>query len=150
MRDPDDEASISGRRGQPKAKRDTAAKQHTGSLSNRSRAELGQAGEEAVAHHLINQGFVILERNARIGRLELDIVARRGRLVVFCEVRTRTTVRFGHPAETLTRKKRRSVRTAVAQWLRAHRLGSVRVRLDVAGVVMNQFGTRIDYFANAL
>jgi putative endonuclease len=113
------------------------------------RAALGRLAEALAAKHLVDQGFVILGRNVRFGRLELDIVARRARLVVFCEVRARMHDRFVAPAATIDRRKIDRLRRAAAQWLKLHRPGNVDVRLDAAAVVFDRPGGRLEYYEGA-
>lgn len=114
------------------------------------RATLGRLGEDAVAAFLRERGFSILGRNVRVGRLELDIIARRNRLVIVCEVRTRSTEAFGSAVESITPAKVRRVRRATAQWLGTQSLGSVDLRFDAAGVlVQNGEVSSIDYYEEA-
>ena len=82
--------------------------------------------------------------------MELDIVARRGRLVVVCEVRARQSAGVVHPAETIVGRKLERVRRATAKWLREARLGKVRVRIDAAAVIFDgpEGEPRIDYYEN--
>lgn len=113
------------------------------------RAELGARAEALVAERLERAGFAVLARNARVGRLEIDVIARSGRLVVFCEVRARASDRFMSPAESIDRAKQGRVRRAAAAWLRAARLGDVDVRFDAASVVFDTPAGRIEYYENA-
>lgn len=113
------------------------------------RSELGKSGEALVAAKLASQGFVILGRNVRVGRLELDVIARRGGLVVVCEVRSRRSSGLLEPWQTIDRKKIERVRRATAQWLRESRLGGVTIRFDAASVVFDRDPPRIDYFEEA-
>jgi putative endonuclease len=113
------------------------------------RAELGRLAETLVADHLAARGFVVLGRNVRVGRLEIDIVARRLDLIVFCEVRARTHDRFVAPAATIDGRKIARLRRAAAQWLRLHRPGSVDVRLDAASVVFDTPNGRLEYYEGA-
>ena len=80
-------------------------------------------------------GFEIVARNARVGRLELDVIARRGPLIVFCEVRSRSSDRLMTPAQSIDPRKVARVRAAAAQWLRATKPGTAQVRFDVASVL---------------
>jgi putative endonuclease len=114
-----------------------------------TRAELGRAAEDLVALRLEAFGFQIVGRNVRLGRLELDLIARSQDLVVFCEVRGRAHDRFVAPAATMDPRKVARVRQAAAQWLRAHRPGSVDVRFDVAAVIFDVPGGRIEYYEGA-
>jgi putative endonuclease len=114
-----------------------------------TRAELGRAAEDLVAKRLEAFGFKVLGRNVRFGRLELDLIARAGDLVVFCEVRARAHDRFVAPAATMDARKVARVRQAAAQWLRANRPGDVDVRFDVAAVIYDVPGGRIEYYEGA-
>jgi putative endonuclease len=113
------------------------------------RAELGRLAETRVADHLIAQGFGVLARNVRVGRFEIDIIARRRELIVFCEVRARTHDRFVAPAATIDGRKIARLRAAAAQWLRAQRPGRVDIRFDAAAVVFDTPEGRIEYYEGA-
>jgi putative endonuclease len=94
-------------------------------------------------------GFTIVARNARVGRLELDIVAQSPRLVVICEVRARTHDRLMSPAHTIDRAKVARVRRAGALWLRENSIGRVDVRFDAAAVIFDTPGGRVEYYEGA-
>ena len=96
--------------------------------------ELGDQGEEAVASWYRRQGFEILARNWRCFEGELDIVARRGRTIVVCEVKTRSTAHHMDPALAVGRAKQAKLRTAAFRWLDESQARG-RVRFDVALVV---------------
>lgn len=115
------------------------------------RQALGRRGEAAVASMLERKGFEIVARNARAGRLELDIIARGRGLVVVCEVRSLSSDRLYSPAESVTRRKQARIRQAAARWLAEHPAGRGRVRFDVAAVVFDRGGEepRITYYENA-
>src|SRR5688500_16961816 len=100
------------------------------------RRETGIRGEELVATYLERQGFEVVARNARVGRLELDVIARRGSLLVFCEVRSRTSSAFIDPILTIDRTKVRNLRKAAVLWLRANGVYAEELRFDAASVVM--------------
>ena len=121
----------------------------SGEPTRDARAELGRRAETLTANHLEQLGFTLLARNARLGRLELDIIARRGQLVVFCEVRSRTDDRFISPADTITSVKIRRLRQAATLWLRQAKLGSVDVRFDAACVVFDVPQGRLTYYEGA-
>jgi putative endonuclease len=113
------------------------------------RAELGRLAETRVAELLIAQRFKIVARNVRVGRLEIDIIARRGPLLVFCEVRARAHDRFVAPAATIDARKIARLRKAAAQWLRSNGPGAVDVRFDAAAVVFDTPEGRIEYYEGA-
>ncbi|HVM18088.1 MAG TPA: YraN family protein [Gaiellaceae bacterium] len=92
-------------------------------------------GERRAALHYRLRGYRILERNARAGGNELDLVARRGRTVVFCEVKEKRGGRYGAPEEMVGPEKQRRVRRAAEAWLAAHpELDACDVRFDVVAV----------------
>lgn len=92
---------------------------------------LGQAGEEAAAMLLTRAGFTLLDRNWRQGRLELDMVCRDGRELVFVEVKTRRSGAYGGPAAAVTPAKRRLLARAAQAWLTAHNAWQNPCRFDV-------------------
>src|SRR5579871_734638 len=98
------------------------------------RRHLGTAGEAVVAAWYVARGYELLERNWRCPFGELDLVCRKGGVVVICEVKTRRSATFGHPIEAVTATKQRRLRRLGAQWLREHRVRCATVRFDVAGV----------------
>jgi putative endonuclease len=113
------------------------------------RSELGRRAEDLAAAHLERNGFTLLGRNVRHGRLELDLIARRGTLVVFCEVRSRSDDRFISPAHTITPAKQERLRSAARGWLRAEALRGVAVRFDVACIVFDGASPRLEYYERA-
>jgi putative endonuclease len=114
-----------------------------------ARQEAGALGEQLVARRLESQGFQVLACNARVGRLELDVIAARGSLVVFCEVRTRNSRAFLDPIETIDRAKVGRVRKAAAQWLAGQQLRFDEIRFDAASVLLDGPEPQIDYFEAA-
>ena len=104
------------------------------------RRALGQRGEALVAEWYERAGYEILDRNWRRREGELDLVLGRGRAVVFCEVKTRSSNRFGAPVEAITRTKQRRIRVLAGLWLRERALGGRDVRFDVASVMVERGG----------
>ena len=102
-----------------------------------SRRLLGSDGEDRVAELYESRGYEIVARNWRVSCGELDLVARRGRELVFCEVKTRSSDRFGSPSEAVTPAKQRRIRRLAAAYLAGSVNGSPTtgvVRFDVACV----------------
>lgn len=103
-----------------------------------SRQTLGRAGEHAAAELYMRRGFTILERNYRCPAGEIDLVVRRGDLVVFCEVKTRRSTSYGGPAEAVGGTKQRRLRALAAQWLAERRPGRCSVRFDVVSAMFRR------------
>jgi len=100
---------------------------------------------------MIDRGYVIVCRNERVGRLEIDIIARTGATLVFCEVRARRTDRWGSPAESIAGDKANRIRRAAAGWLAEHKPRTSRIRFDAAAVVMEGANgePEVTYYENA-
>jgi putative endonuclease len=105
------------------------------------RRALGDAGEDLVAAWYAGAGYRVLDRNWRCREGELDVVAARGQVLVFCEVKTRRTTAFGIPAEAVTTTKQRRLRTLAMRWLDDHPTARARtLRFDVASVLAPRDG----------
>ena len=115
-----------------------------------SRAALGAYGERVAVRVLTDAGLTVLDRNWRCRDGELDLVARDGDALVFCEVKTRTGTGFGSPAEAVTRSKRRRLRVLASAWLAAHDHHAPDLRFDVVGVHVPATGRpRVTHLRNA-
>jgi putative endonuclease len=104
------------------------------------RRELGAYGEAYAARHLTDQGMVLLDRNWRCDQGEIDLVLRDGRVLVVCEVKTRSSTAFGSPLEGVTEQKAARLRRLAARWLAAHQVHPDDVRLDLVGVLVRPGG----------
>jgi putative endonuclease len=80
------------------------------------------------------RGLVVLSRNYLCREGEIDIIATDRTMVIFCEVKTRTTNDFGTPADAVNAKKIRNIRAASNRWLREFHVPWVPLRYDVAEV----------------
>ena len=96
---------------------------------------LGRFGEDVAADHLQKAGLVVLERNWRCREGELDIVALERRVLVICEVKTRSGLRYGSPLEAVSHRKRVRLRRLAATWLAVQGLHFDEIRIDVIGLV---------------
>lgn len=118
------------------------------------RRDLGIEAEALAAERLVANGFRILWRNLRIGPLELDLVAKKGDLVVVVEVRARGPRSFEKPLASISHTKRRTLLRAVrALWKgRIAKMADVaRIRIDVAAVTRDAEGAlHIEWIAGAL
>ncbi len=89
---------------------------------------LGREGEEQAARFLETRGYRIVARNVRADRVEIDLIARRGRLLVFVEVKSRRASRHGHAAEAVDTRKQRRLRRGAHAWLTANPIEARRTR----------------------
>jgi putative endonuclease len=96
---------------------------------------LGRQGEAVAARHLADRGLVIVDRNWRCPQGEIDLVARDGTELVFVEVKTRSSIAFGHPLEAVTASKLARLRRLSAAWCDAHPGSHDHIRIDVIGVI---------------
>jgi putative endonuclease len=103
--------------------------------SSPSSRQLGPEAERRVRRHYRLRGYLILDTNAWVGGYELDLVVRRGRTVVVCEVKARSGPGYGDPLEAVGPEKARRVRQAAEAWLAGRPdLDGLDVRLEAVGV----------------
>lgn len=96
--------------------------------------DLGKIGEELAANYLIKNGYMILERDWRSGKRDLDLIAWKDGTIVFVEVKTRRNYQYGDPIEAITDRKIRSIVASADCYVRYKRL-DCPVRYDVITVV---------------
>ena len=99
------------------------------------RRAMGRRGEQWAVDHLERSGMRVVDRNWRNHAGELDIVAREGPVLVVAEVKTRTSVDHGHPAEAVDIAKRRRLHALARAWARQHRVRATRIRVDVIAIL---------------
>lgn len=111
---------------------------------DKSRVALGRWGEAVVARRYESDGYIVVDRNWQVRGGELDLVLTRGSEIIFCEVKTRSSGRYGHGLEAVDQRKQRFVRRTAMSWLDAHDLRG-DLRFDVASVQ----GPRVEIVENA-
>ncbi len=99
------------------------------------RVAFGKRGEDVACEELQRRGYEILDRRYRTRCGELDIIARDGGVIVFVEVKARSSRRFGAPLESITWKKRQRLSQMAASYLFEKRLGHAPCRFDTVGVM---------------
>jgi len=103
---------------------------------------LGSRGEAVAARYLVERGHEVLDRNWRAphGRGELDLVTlERGRVIVV-EVKTRSSLAFGHPLEAIGAAKLERLYRLGAQWCATHGLAGRLHRVDAVAVLLPRAG----------
>lgn len=106
---------------------------------------LGRRGEDAAAAYLTGLGWTIIDRNWRCREGELDIVAFDGIRHVVCEVKTRSSARFGDPLEAITQAKAIRLRRLAWRWAAERGVSGRPVRVDVLGLVPDGDGFAVDH-----
>lgn len=99
------------------------------------RQALGAYGERIAARHLTEAGMVLLDRNWRRPDGEIDLVLRDGRVLVVCEVKTRTNQLCGTPHEAITEAKLDRLRRLGQAWMQAHEVVVEEARVDLVAVL---------------
>jgi putative endonuclease len=113
------------------------------------RRPLGREGEARAAAHLARAGYRILARNVRAGGVELDLVAARGDVAVFVEVKTRRSAGAGSAAEAVDARKRARLVRGAAAWLAAQSRRYARVRFDLVTCEVDGDAWRLEHWPAA-
>lgn len=117
-------------------------------MTDESRA-LGAAGEALAADWLADRGWDVVARRFRSGHRDLDLVARRGGVVAFVEVKARRGTRFGDPVEAVGWRKRRELLRSAQVWMDRHGRPGEAYRFDVIGVLVSDGRVRVRHVENA-
>lgn len=102
-------------------------------MANQKRA-LGSWGEQLAAEFLQKQGYKIVERNVRSDHGEIDLLARNGDVLVFVEVKARSSAEYGNPEEAVTAAKQQHMVDSALDYLQAHPQFDGDWRIDVISV----------------
>lgn len=105
----------------------------------------GISGEELAIAYLKKRGLKVVEQNVRMTVGEIDVVCYDGDVLVFVEVKTRSTLAFGDPLEAIDRRKVQKYRKMAEEYIVRHRLFDKDVRFDAVGIV----GDLINYVPDA-
>jgi len=116
------------------------------------RRDTGIRGEQLACEFLGNNGYQIIERNFRCPGGEVDIIARYQDTLIFVEVRTKRSLRFGTPEESITPAKMEKLRNVAAYYWQSHDNLPDSWRIDVIAIEMNGDGhpNRIELIENAV
>src|SRR6202012_1929813 len=98
--------------------------------------KIGIKGEQIAAEFLLNKGYIILHRNWRSGKKELDIIAFKDNVLVITEIKTRSGIDFAFPEEAVNKKKQQFIRQAAAAFLDANPVYK-NMRFDIVSVLMD-------------
>lgn len=104
-------------------------------INNKNKRTFGKYGEELALKHLKEKGYIIKEINFRTGRLgEIDIIAENQEYICFIEVKTRTSLIFGTPAESVGYKKQENIRKLAWTYLKLNGIKNKPIRFDIVEV----------------
>ena len=109
---------------------------------------LGRQGEDMAVAFLKEKGWQILDRNWKLGDLEMDIVAKQADELVFVEVKTRTSLNWGNPEDAVDELRKRRMTAAANAYIKYHRLDNP-FRFDIIAIVLNPDEQKIDHIEDA-
>ncbi|NOY88697.1 MAG: YraN family protein [FCB group bacterium] len=107
--------------------------------------EKGRSYEKRAALFFKQNGYEIIEQNWRVGHKEIDLIVKKGNLLVFVEVKSSSSKKFGHPSEHVDAKKIANLTQAAQQYIIAHDIKGVDFRFDVVTFLDG----RLEYYPNA-
>jgi putative endonuclease len=118
-------------------------------MKDMRRIRMGKLGEDLAVAYLQKAGYRILAQNYRCLYGEVDIIALDGDFIVFIEVKSRKSERFGQPQEAVGLEKQKKLSRISLHYLQQKRLENRNARFDVMAVKLLPDGTRIELIRNA-
>lgn len=109
---------------------------------------LGQAAEAIAAQYLASQGFTIVARNYRHARAEIDVIAQKDHLLLFVEVKARSSDQFGQPETFVAPKQQALIREAAEHYIITQDWNQA-VRFDVIAILKRQGQVQLTHFEDA-
>jgi putative endonuclease len=106
-------------------------------------------GETLAAGYLTRRGWQIVDRNVRFREGEIDIIAARGGILAFIEVKTRRSTAFGSPAEAVTPRKQRKIRALASRYLAEQHPRARAIRFDVVDIACERGGFLVTHLEGA-
>jgi len=114
-------------------------------MDKKDNKKTGNSGENTACLFLGSKGYKIIEKNYRAYRKEIDIIAQKDGYIIFAEVKTRSSVKFGTPSESVNLKKRQNIIFAAKMFLLENSLYSkYQPRFDVIEIYRDK-KTEKDY-----
>ena len=118
-------------------------------LNENSHLETGKKGEQLAVDYLISNGYQILERNWRYSKAEIDLIVRDQELLVFVEVKTRTSDYFGPPESFVSEYKEVLIQEAASAYMDEINY-DWEIRFDIISILINADGTHtLNHFKDA-
>ena len=113
------------------------------------RLTLGKKGEDFAADFLTKKGYKIKERNYRSPLGEIDIIAMSGQTLVFIEVKTRSSARFGLPFEAVNKRKQGQIAKTALYYMAKNKIREHAARIDVVSIISNGDTLKAELIENA-
>ena len=113
------------------------------------RQQFGKKSENLAVWYLKKIGYKIIEQNYRTPLGEIDIIAKEKKTIVFVEVKSRQSIRYGNPKWAVTPKKQRKISMVALQYLKSIRQTDAKARFDVVAITSNRDEPRIEIVKNA-
>lgn len=114
------------------------------------RHEIGKLGEELAVKYLKQIGYEVIERNFECKQGEIDIIAQDKKEIIFIEVKTRTSIKYGNPAEAVNENKQKHLIKAVKYYLYSRHLENEFVRIDVIEIYLYKKKYRVNHIKQIL
>jgi len=111
--------------------------------------KLGNTGENLAVNFLENHGYKILEKNFRIRAAEIDIIAEKDNTIIFVEVKTRSNIRKGTPAEAVNLRKQKKIIEAASVFLQDEKYFDKACRFDVIEILSAGKDFKVNHIENA-
>ena len=112
--------------------------------------QVGDIGEQAAANYLCDNGYLILERKYRRKIGEIDIIAKNSQTLVFIEVKTRSNIRYGYPAEAVTYHKQQKIMHTALCYLKQIKQDDACCRFDVIEIFLTDLNVvKCNHIINA-
>lgn len=111
--------------------------------------EIGNLGENIATNYLKQKGYVILDRNFESRQGEIDIIALDKKEIVFIEVKTRTSNKFGAPSEAVNKVKQKHMLQTIKYYLYIRNLSDEFIRIDVIEVYIKDNEYKVNHIKQA-
>jgi putative endonuclease len=106
-------------------------------------------GEEKARKYLLNKGYKIIETNFRDGYGEIDIITIKDNVLVFVEVKTRTSAKYGLPIEAVTKRKLNILKRTIEYYKKTHQNTPEEMRIEAISVMLDSKEAQIEHVENA-
>jgi putative endonuclease len=104
---------------------------------NLNTKELGKIGEDRAAEYLLSKDYIILERNWRFRKAEIDIICQKDNILIFVEVKAKSYNFFGDPEESITSYKENLIIDAASQYMVLHNY-EWEIRFDIISILLEK------------